>query len=363
MNHEMDNMNNNQNQPSTGKHGIGGFFKKKGFPKKPQSQESRFFRMVLYFSLGTIGAALLIGIVTFMITLEGNEETMVPDLRGMELANAIIELQDKALYGTVQLRYSNKLSDKGTVLGQDPIPGAVVKAKSEVLLRVSKGAAVEKLDDFVGWNVSELETHLKSLESVYGPLLKLQKPYIRVYDESPSGTILEQKPSPGTELTVLTELELVVSRGPEGQSTEVKDYIDMEWRRALAEIVSAGHPFVFTMTTQEEGDPGTVVSQSPNPESEVPTGTLRQLMIKAPEEVEEDYRFGIIERELPEYPVHVPVQVEIIRTSGEKETLISFSHKGGLLTIPYLEEVDSIMVIQIDGEEVVRHRVQEEESD
>jgi beta-lactam-binding protein with PASTA domain len=235
-----------------------------------------------------------------------------------------------------------------------------VKAKSEVLLRVSKGAAVEKLDNFVGWNISELETHLKSLESVYGPLLKLQKPYIRVYDESPSGTILEQKPSPGTELTVLTELELVVSRGPEGQSTEVKDYIDMEWRRALAEIVSAGHPFVFTISNQEEGEPGKVVSQSPNPENEVPTETLRQLIIKAPEEVEEDYRFGIIERELPEYPVHVPVQVELIRSSGEKETLISFNHKGGLLTIPYLEEVGTTIVIQIDGEEVVRHRVQEQ---
>src|SRR6056297_22014 len=335
----------------------------KGPSKKPQSQENKFFRMLLYFSLGTLGVALLAAVVTFIIALEGHEETMVPDLRGMELPNAIIELQDKGLYGTVQLRYSNKLSDKGTVLGQEPVAGAVVKATSEVLLRVSKGAAVEKLDNYVGWNVNELETHLKSLESVYGPLLELKKPYIRVYDESPVGTILEQKPEPGTELTVLTELELVVSKGPEGQITEVKDYTEMEWRNALAEIVASGHRFVFTVTNQEEGDPGTVVSQSPQPENEVPTETLRQLMIKAPDEIEENYRFGIIERELPEYPVHVPVQVELIRTSGEKETLISFNHKGGLLTIPYLEEVGSTIVIQIDGEEIVRHRVQESNID
>ncbi len=327
-------------------------------PKRSQNNENRFFRMVVYFSLGTLGVALLAAVITFILALEGREETKIPDVRGMELANAIIELQDKGLYGTVQLRYSNKLSDKGTVLGQEPLPGAVVKAKSEVLLRVSKGAAVEKLDNYVGWNINELETHLKSLESVYGPLLELKKPYIRVYNESPSGTIIEQKPEPGTELTVLTELELVVSRGPEGQITEVKDYTGMEWRNALAEIVSSGHPFVFTMTNQEDGEAGMVVSQSPEPENEVPTDTLRQLMIRAPEEIEEEYRFDIIERDLPEYPVPVPVVVELINTSGEKETLISFSHKGGLLTIPYLEEVGSTIVIKVDGEEIVRHRVQ-----
>lgn len=333
---------------------------RKRFSKKPQSEESRFFRMVVYFSLGTIGLALLAAAITFVLTLEGREETMVPDMRGMELPNAIIELQDKGLYGTVQLRYSNKLSDKGTVLGQEPVPGAVVKAKSEVLLRVSKGASVEKLDNFVGWNINELETHLKSLESVYGPLLELKKPYIRVYDESPVGTILEQKPDPGTELTVLTELELVVSKGPEGQITEVRDYTGMEWRNALSEIVSAGHPFVFTVTNQDQGDPGTVVAQSPEPENEVPSETLRQLMIKAPEELEEEYRFGIIDRDLPEYPVPVPILVELIKTTGEKEQLISFSHKGGLLTIPYLEEVGSTIVIQVDGEEIVRHMVQKQ---
>ncbi len=330
----------------------------KGPSKKPQSQENKFFRMLLYFSLGTLGVALLAAVVTFIIALEGHEETMVPDVRGMELANAIIELQDKGLYGRVQLRYSNRLSDKGTVLGQEPISGAVVKAKSEVLLRVSKGAAVEKLDNYVGWNINELETHLKSLESVYGPLLQIKEPYIRVYDESEAGTILEQKPSPGTELSVLTELELVVSKGPEGQITETKDYTGMEWRSALGEIVSSGHPFVFTVTDQDEGEAGTVVSQSPEPGNEVPTETLRQLTILAPEDIEEEYRFGVIERDLPEYPVPVPVRVELIGTSGEKEQLISFSYRGGVLTIPYLEEVGSTLVIQVDGEEIVRHRVQ-----
>jgi len=321
--------------------------------------QKKFFRTVLFFSLGTIAAAFLAAMLTFILTLEGEEETMVPNLQGMELPNAVIELQDKGLYATVQLRFSDRLSDKGTVLGQEPLPGVVVKAKSEVLLRVSKGAAVEKLDNYVGWNIQELESHLKSLESALGPFLKLKKPYIRVSDDSTPGKILEQKPKPGTELTVLTELELVVSKGPEGQITEVPDYTGMPWREALISVVDSGNPFVFTVTRQEEGESGTIVSQSPSPGSEVPVETLRQLLLKAPAELEENYRFGMIERDLPDYPVPVPIKVELIRPTGEMEELISFSHKGGLLTIPFVEEVNSTIVVKVDKEEIVRYRVSE----
>ncbi|MFP4179788.1 MAG: PASTA domain-containing protein [Spirochaetaceae bacterium] len=324
--------------------------------------DKRFLRIVILFSLGTLAVAVIAGLIAFVLTIEKSEDTMVPDVEGMELANAIIELQDKGLYASVQLRYSNKLSDKGTVLGQEPIPGSVLKADSEVQLRVSRGAAIEKLDNFVGWDIGELEAHIRSLESIYGPLLQLKRPYIRVFDESPSGTILEQKPEPGTELSVLTELELVVSKGPEGQVTEVEDYVGMDWRSALSEVISSDSPFVFTLTSQEDGDPGTVVSQNPSAESEVPKDTIRQLMLKKPEDIEEDYRFGILERQLPDQPVSIPVTIEAVTPEGDKETIASFSHEGGLLTIPYLQEVGSTLIVLVDEEEKIRLEVQEEEN-
>ncbi|MFP4490681.1 MAG: PASTA domain-containing protein [Spirochaetaceae bacterium] len=324
--------------------------------------DKRFLRIVILFSLGTLAVAVIAGLIAFVLTIEKSEDTMVPDVEGMELANAIIELQDKGLYASVQLRYSNKLSDKGTVLGQEPIPGSVLKADSEVQLRVSRGAAIEKLDNFVGWDIGELEAHIRSLESIYGPLLQLKRPYVRVFDESPSGTILEQKPEPGTELSVLTELELVVSKGPEGQVTEVEDYVGMDWRSALSEVISSDSPFVFTLTSQEDGDPGTVVSQNPSAESEVPKDTIRQLMLKKPEDIEEDYRFGILERQLPDQPVSIPVTIEAVTPEGDKETIASFSHEGGLLTIPYLQEVGSTLIVLVDEEEKIRLEVQEEEN-
>src|SRR6056297_3603477 len=97
-----------------------GFFRslrsKSGYPPQSGDPQKKFFRMVLFFPLGTIAVALLAAVLTFILNLEGEEETMVPNLQGMELPNAVIELQDKGLYASVQLRFSDRLSDKGTVL-------------------------------------------------------------------------------------------------------------------------------------------------------------------------------------------------------------------------------------------------------
>jgi hypothetical protein len=86
------------------------------------------------------------------------------------------------------------------------------------------------------------------------------------------------------------------------------------------------------------------------------------LIVKPPEEIEEGHRFGILERELPEYQVSVPIEVYAILPNGEEEDMISFSHKGGLLTIPYLQEAGSTIVVTIDDEEEIRHQVPEEDS-
>ena len=113
---------------------------------------------------------------------------------------------------------------KGYVVGQDPSPGKSVKAGSSVVLRVSKGSAIEKLENYVGWNINDLEAHIKSMVSIYGPLLSIKKPLVKVYDDSAAGTILFQKPKSGIDITAETELELVISKGPLGQTRNVSDY-------------------------------------------------------------------------------------------------------------------------------------------
>jgi eukaryotic-like serine/threonine-protein kinase len=320
--------------------------------------EKKFFNLIIYASLGSIALMLIIALITFLVTIESKELTMVPDMKGLDLANAIIDLQDRALFAEVQQRYSSKMTDKGTILGQDPKQGTLVKAGTRVLLKVSKGASVETLEDYTGWGLIELENHLKSLVTSYGPLLKLNQPYVYVYDESAPGTILEQSPIPGKEITILTDLSIVVSKGPEGSLTLVRDYSGTGWQRALQLAIADSFPFTFSSRTVQSGEiPGMVVSQSPSAESEVPADTVRQIYISEPVEIEQGYIFGIMEKELPVYPVKVPVEVKSITPGGIETILAKLYHQGGLLTVPYIVSDGSTIIISINGDEKIREIV------
>ncbi|HOV64372.1 MAG TPA: PASTA domain-containing protein [Spirochaetia bacterium] len=319
--------------------------------------EKRFFRVLIACSVGVVVLMVVIGLITFVLSLKRNEQTMVPDVSGMELPNAMIELQDKALYPVLQLVQSNKQGDKGIVLGQDPGPGTLVKVGSRVVIKVSRGEVIEKLENYVGWNIDDLETHLSTLVSVYGPLLRISKPVIRVYHDSAPGTIIEQKPAPGTELTSLTDLVLVVSKGPEGATFAVKNYVGMRYTKALSELASDEIPFLITSKPAGRGEKaGVIVSQTPNADALVPVGTLLQLTMTEPDDVPADSVFGFIQKTLPKYPVPVDLQIEAIAPSGAKRILLSMKHSGGVLTFPYVEEKDSSIIVSVNGTEVFREQ-------
>ena len=217
-------------------------------------QERNFYRVFIWLSVGIILFMITTGVVTFFIALEGEEETLVPNTIGLTLENALIELQEKGLYSTIQLRYSSNPADKGSILGQDPNPGTVVRAGRTVTLRVSKGAIIDKIENYIGWNLSELEVHLQTLFSTFGPLLRIKRPVVRIYDDSPTGTILEQKPEPGTQITSLTDLELIVSLGPQGALVKVADYIEQPFGTVMSRLASARVPFVFSSRKAERDE-------------------------------------------------------------------------------------------------------------
>lgn len=327
-------------------------------PSKSENPESRFFKIILYLSLGIILLMVIAGIVTFLITMEGAEQTMVPDTQELSLEKAMLELQEKELYARVQLRYSRNPEDKGMVINQVPKPGTLVKAGTQVVLTVSRGAIIDRVEDYIGWKLSDLEIHLQTLFTTYGPLLKIERPVMRVYDDSPSGTILEQKPLPGTELSGVTDLELLVSRGPKSQMIVAENYLDLPWRETLNMLEERNIPFVFTARDAEgEEKPGMVINQSPEPDSEVPASTLFQITVTRPEDLLEEEVFGILNWTLPDYPVAVELSLKAINEQGDERTVLSMKHPGGVIAIPYVEQVNTILTLSIAGKEILRHTV------
>lgn len=320
--------------------------------------EKRIVRTILFSALGAVMLMVLIASITFVLTVKSKELTMVPDTRGMELENAMLKLQDKALYARIQLRYSDSMKDKGVVLGQSPRPGTLVKAGARVLLKVSKGVAIEKLDNYVGMDITTVENHLKNLTTNYGQLLTVKKPYDYINSVKPAGTILEQKPRPGSEIAADTSLEFIISKGPVGQLTPVRDLENVSWNRALDLVILDGYPFSFSIVKKKRSEPaGVVVNQSPSAGSEVPSDTVRQLFITAPADIPKDQVFGVLQKEIPQYPVPVPITVTAVLPAGDKKIIADFKYTGGLISIPYLEPDSTSLVIAINGEDKIREIV------
>ena len=327
-------------------------------PNNDENQGQRYFKLAVYISVGIIIVMILSSLIAFFLTIEGEEQTLVPDLRGMELENAMIELQNKGLTGNVELRVSPNPSDKGTILNQEPGPGTLVKVGRKIDLRVSKGPVIDEVENFVGMNLSEVELQLRSMSTIYGAILKIKKPVMEVYSEVAAGTILEQKPIAGTKITQLTEVALVVSRGPQGSLITVEDYIGLPFYDALMLFSQTNAPFVFShQPASGDEEPGTIISQSPASGKDVEPGTLMQFIIATPEELPEDMVFDILERNLPDYPVPIDLSIEVINSSGDKKLLAGMKHPGGAISIPYLEPVNSRIIVSSSLRELLTYTV------
>ena len=329
---------------------------------KSPSPDKRYIRQIVFISLGVILTMIIAAIIAFILTIEGEEQTLVPDVRQMDLANAMIELQQKGLVGEVQLRVSANPADKGTVLNQAPTPGSLVKVGRSVELRVSKGPIIDEVEFYVGMRVSELRLQLESMSTIYGALITIREPVLEVYDDSPAGTILEQKPVAGTRISDQTDLELVVSRGPQGALITIPDYIGLGFYEALAAYSELNAPFVFYSRPRagDEEEPGVVVAQSPAALSDVEEGTLTTFEItepEAPEDTEEDLVFGILQQNLRDYPVPIDLIIEIEDALGETRELVSMKHPGGVISIPYLEPEGSEIVVSSSLRELLRYTV------
>ena len=156
----------------------------------------------------------------------------------------------------------------------------------------------------------------------------------------------------------MTDLIFVVSRGPEGQTVTVRDYEGLRFTKVLGLVIDYEIPFVFTTRESGTGErAGTVISQSPEPDSEVPAGTLLQFVMAEPDDIPEGYIFGVLEKNIPEYQIAVVLRVDAVSLIGERKELVSMKHSGGLLTIPYIEEEGTVLIVYIEGKEVSRYSI------
>ncbi|MFP3960591.1 MAG: PASTA domain-containing protein, partial [Spirochaetaceae bacterium] len=323
-------------------------------PRYGDRPEVRYFKITVYSFLGIALLTIVAGLGTFLLSLRGREQVLVPELTEKELPEALVELQERELHGQIELRYHSDPTLKGKVVAQEPASGALVRAGKEVELTVSRGAIVERVDDYVGRSLQEVRNELTTLFTTFDALLQIGD-VSYVYSDEPAGTILEQDPEPDTELTSgTTELDLVVSRGEDVDEITLSSYAGLEYREAIDLLSDDNIPFTFDLADEDsDGAAGIVVEQDPEEGTSVDMETPVHLTMVPPEDIGDSMVFGMFRRVLPNYPVSVDVTLEAIDSDGERRTLLSMEHPGGEISVPYVVEENSRIVLSRFDTEVL----------
>ncbi len=309
--------------------------------------------------IAAIFVMVFFALVVFFLNLKGPEEVMVPEVKGKELTEALLEMQKKELYPKITLRYSEVPGDKGTILDQSPSAGSIVKGYSRVSLVVSRGVIVDHVENYIGQNFDELKMNLQTLfAGSANPLIVLSEPAYKP-DLSAAGTILEQDPPEGTKISDAVTLNLVVSRGPTFENTRVPRLLGTSVNDMLQTIARSHIVFDFTSHIADKTEKaGTVVSQQEFDEEYIPNYSRMALEMAFPNGVYEDNVYGIFSASLASYPYPVPMRLDATTSEGNTYTLVSFMHTGGSLTLPYAvpsETTLTLYVVDKEQKKVIVH--------
>ncbi len=296
--------------------------------------------------------------ITFFATVRGPEQVMVPNIEGKELAIALIELQAKELYPKIQLKYTDNPDDAGKILNQNPMSGSIVKAGRRINLTVSRGTILDHVENYIGQKYDDVKINLQTMFTGSSrPLIVLAEPSYKS-DQSEEGTILAQDPPEGTIISNPVTVKLIVSRGPAYQNTRVPDIVGADFKKLLPILSTSKVVFDFTAHIAEGAEKeGTVTSQEKDASQFVPNYSRLSAEIALPKKQDDDNVMGLFVAQLPDYPYAVEMTLEASK-NGIKEPIVTLKHKGGNVTIPYVAQRDSELILSTAGRTVARQAVE-----
>ena len=330
---------------------------RKILPNTDDSSETRNLKVTVFLFVGIIGLMLVIGLVTFSIAVRGQDETLVPNLEGKDVLDALSDLQSKELYPDIQEQYSTSY-DRNIVISQSPAPGTVVKAGKRVTLRVSRGPVIDKVENYVGMTLDDVKIHLQTLFATHSPNLIIKEPILYRFENGAApGIVLAQSPKAGTPIAGLTYLELVVSQDQAGQTMlAVGDYVGVSFQEAIADLTKAGIPFAFTVQKSAAGKaPGSVITQNPASGEKITYDQIVQLTMAAPGDVGKGNVFGLFQYSLPQEPIAVDISLDVV-SGADRRNVLTMKHPGGPIAVPYIVPDGSDLVLTVLEQEVARQK-------
>jgi serine/threonine-protein kinase len=193
----------------------------------------------------------------------GKPKVEVPDVRKDTVQDAVHTLTQQGLnYKEYDV---NSSQQPGTVTAQSPAAGTQVVKGTTVRINVSKGLPPVIIpSDLIGKSESDATSELQQLG--FNVATQPQD------STKPQGSVVDTNPKPGSSVQRGSQVTLLVSKGP--QTAFVPDVRGFAVALAVQTIRAAGFKAVTqSKDTSDQGQDGVVLSQSPEPRTQVTLGT------------------------------------------------------------------------------------------
>jgi len=204
-------------------------------------------------------------------------DTEVPQVLGLTLEAAQQRLEDADLVPRIADGEYSPQVEAGFILDVDPAEGVMLEPGDRVTLTPSLGHEPVPVPDLIGKTVP------RARELLRGADLRLGK-VTRAYDEAlPAGQIVEQSVRAKDDAPFRSEIDVVVSRGPQPQP--VPRVTGRTQGEATSLLQGAGFLVVVEEEFSDDVERGRVISQRPEKGTELqPGNTVTIVVSKGPPE-------------------------------------------------------------------------------
>lgn len=225
-------------------------------PQRNQQKKGGTALVVLITVLGMVA----LGVLALGLYLANqSSDVTVPSLAGKAPAEALALLDKEGLTGTQQPVTTCQAADQNKVIGQTPEANAKVSEGSQVTFQVCVPPNKVAVPNLVGKSKTEVDSELGKLG------LKAQYQTIDGYQDK--DTVISTTPGAGTAVDPNTQVVVNVSKYNQRKVPNLVGKNESEARQALSRAGFNGNNLkINPQPTDDEGDVGKVLSQSPNAE-------------------------------------------------------------------------------------------------
>lgn len=225
------------------------------YDDKPKKKSNKKTLKKILIAIGVIIIILILGSVGFFLAggIGNSNEIEVPNIVGSTFDDA--KKQVEALGLKLEIKSTNKSDEpENTVLETDPKAGMKVKKGATINVIVSAGEEQIEVPDLRNYEKTSIEQSLKARGFNNYHITEEYSDNIAV------GYFIKQTPEAGTKVSKNTEINIVISKGPETKFIDVANVID----KTLSEAQEALKGFevkVLEEVTNDKSKDGVVIAQ------------------------------------------------------------------------------------------------------